>query len=44
MQKSYNGVFGRDGAISGMCAQWSYNLAVNYVEFLQGRSLSNPNH
>ena len=42
MQKSYNGVFGRDGSVSGMCAQWSYNLAVNYVEFLRGRSLSNP--
>ena len=42
MQKSFNGVFGRDGAVSGMCAQWSYNLAVNYVEFLNGRSLSNP--
>jgi|MDSV01.1.fsa_nt_gb hypothetical protein len=42
MKKSFNGVFGRDGAVSGMCAQWSYNLAVNYVEFLNGRSLSNP--
>ena len=42
MQNSYNGVFGRDGEISGMCVQWSYNLAVNYVEFLQGRTLSNP--
>jgi len=42
MQASYNGVFARDGAVAGMCAQWSYNLAVNYVEFLKGRSLKNP--
>ena len=39
MLSSYNGVFGRDGATSGMCSRWSYNLAVNYVEYLKGRSL-----
>jgi len=42
MKKSYNGVFSRDGAVSGMCAQWTYNLAKNYVSFLNGGELSNP--
>lgn len=42
MQSAYNGVFGRDGSVSGMCAQWSYNLAVNYVSFLRGGKLKNP--
>lgn len=42
MQSSYNGVFGRDGQVSGMCAQWSWNLAKNYIEYLRGRGLSNP--
>ena len=40
MQGSYNAVFARDGAVSGMCAQWTYNLAVNYIEYLEGRSIS----
>jgi hypothetical protein len=39
MQKSYNGVFKRDGEVSGMCSRWTYNLATNYVEFLNNRSL-----
>lgn len=42
MQSSYNGVFGRDGQKAGMCAQWAWNLAKNYVEYLRGRGLSNP--
>ena len=42
MKKSYNGVFARDGEVSGMCAQWTYNLAKNYVSFLKGGGLSNP--
>jgi hypothetical protein len=42
MKKSYNGVFARDGQVSGMCAQWTYNLAKNYVSFLKGGGLSNP--
>jgi len=42
MQASYNAVFARDGAVSGMCAQWTYNLAVNYIEYLEGRSISGP--
>ena len=41
MQSSYTSVFNRDGAVSGMCAQWTYNLARNYVEYLEGRSISN---
>lgn len=42
MQSAYNAVFGRDGSVSGMCAQWSYNLAVNYVSFLRGGQIKNP--
>ena len=38
MQKSYNTVFSRDGAVSGMCAQWSYNLARAYTKFLKNES------
>ena len=38
MQKSYNSVFSRDGAVSGMCAQWSYNLARAYTKFLKNES------
>ena len=34
MQKAYNAVFQRDGAVSGMCAQWTYNLARAYSKFL----------
>ena len=39
MQESYNGVFARDGEVEGMCAQWTYNLAKNYVSFLNGGEL-----
>ena len=42
MKKSYNGVFARDGQVEGWCAQWTYNLAKNYVSFLKGGGLSNP--
>jgi hypothetical protein len=42
MQKSYNEVFKRDGQVSGMCARWSYNMAANYVSFLRGGQLVNP--
>ena len=44
MQESYNGVFARDGEVSGMCARWTYNLATNYVSFLKGGEgkLQNP--
>jgi len=34
MQNAYNAVFQRDGAVSGMCAQWTYNLARAYTKFL----------
>ena len=34
MQDAYNAVFQRDGAVSGMCAQWTYNLARAYSKFL----------
>jgi len=40
MQSSYNAVFERDGEISGMCARWTYNLALNYVKYLNGKSIS----
>ncbi len=40
MQDSYNAVFARDGEVSGMCAQWTYNLALNYVKYLNGKSIS----
>ena len=36
MQKSYLGVFNKYGSVSGMCAQWSYNLALNYCRALKG--------
>jgi hypothetical protein len=39
MQKSYNGVFSRDGSVAGMCAKWTYNLATNYINFLRGGEL-----
>lgn len=39
MLSSYNGVFGRDGEKSGMCSRWTYNMAVNYIEYLRGRNL-----
>ena len=42
MQESYNGVFARDSEVSGMCARWTYNLAKNYVSFLRGGELQNP--
>ncbi len=42
MKKSYNEVFARDGEVSGMCARWTYNLAKNYVNFLRGGELQNP--
>ena len=40
MKSSYDAVFDRDGEVSGMCAQWTYNLALNYVKYLNGKSLS----
>mgnify|MGYP003674781075 CR=1 FL=1 len=40
MQTSYTGVFRRDGQVSGMCARWSLNLALGYVDSLKGRVLS----
>ena len=40
MQDSYNYVFERDGAKSGMCARWTYNMAQNYVRYLRGKSPS----
>jgi len=36
MQKSFVGVFNKFGSVSGMCAQWSYNLALNYCRALKG--------
>ncbi len=35
MQKSYNAVFSKFGEISGMCGQYSYNMAVNYCAILR---------
>ena len=40
MQTSYTGVFRRDGQSSGMCARWSLNLALGYVDSLKGNALS----
>lgn len=42
MLKSYNQVFARDPEVSAMCARWTYNLALNYVSFLKGGQLKNP--
>ena len=42
MLKSYNGVFARDPQVPKMCARWTYNLALNYVSFLKGGQLKNP--
>jgi hypothetical protein len=39
MLSSYEGVFGRDGQKKGMCSRWTYNLALNYIEFLNERPL-----
>ena len=36
MQTSFRGVFNNFGSVSGMCAQWSYNLALNYCRALKG--------
>ena len=38
MQASYNYVFSRDGEVSGMCARYSYNLALNYMRYLRGNA------
>tara|TARA_R110002012_G_scaffold47454_3_gene124381 strand:- start:8097 stop:11024 length:2928 start_codon:yes stop_codon:yes gene_type:complete len=38
MQSSYNYVFSRDGEISGMCARYSYNLALNYMRYLRSNA------
>ena len=38
MQSSYNYVFGRDGEVSGMCARYSYNLALNYMRYLRSNA------
>jgi hypothetical protein len=35
MQVSFNAVFGRDGEKSGLCARYSYNLALNYCRGLK---------
>ena len=40
MQEAYNAVFARDGEVGGMCAQWTYNLALNYVKYLNGKTIS----
>jgi hypothetical protein len=45
MKKSYEGVFGRDGETPpkvGLCARWTYNLALNYISYLRGGTLKNP--
>ena len=42
MLKSYNQVFARDPQVPKMCARWTYNLALNYVSFLKGGQLKNP--
>jgi len=36
LQKSFVGVFNSFGSVGGMCAQWSYNLALNYCRALKG--------
>ena len=38
MEQSYNYVFGRDGEVASMCARYSYNLALNYVQFFNDTS------
>ena len=40
MQNSYDATFQRDGEVSGLCAQWVYNLAVNYVKYLEGQTIN----
>tara|TARA_R110001592_G_scaffold205344_1_gene455898 strand:+ start:8539 stop:9123 length:585 start_codon:yes stop_codon:yes gene_type:complete len=35
IKKSFNGVFSVYGEIGGMCAQWTYNLALNYCRALK---------
>jgi hypothetical protein len=45
MLSSYNGVFGRDresGPDEGLCARWTWNLALNYINFLRGGKLKSP--
>ena len=34
MQDSYNLVFNTQGQAKGMCARWTYNLALNYTKYL----------
>jgi hypothetical protein len=38
MTKSFNAVFKNFGQVSGMCAQWTYNLALNYTRVLRGNN------
>ena len=45
MLSSYNGVFGRDKESKpddGLCAQWTWNLALNYINFSRGGKLKSP--
>ena len=35
MQDSYNYVFNTQGQAKGMCARWTYNLALNYTKYLK---------
>jgi hypothetical protein len=35
--KSFNSVFTTFGEIKGMCAQWTYNLALNYIRSIRGQ-------
>ena len=36
--KSFNAVFGEFGEQNGMCAQWVYNLAVNYAQVIRNNN------
>lgn len=38
MTKSYNAVFKNFGQTVGMCGQWTYNLAVNYVRVIRNNN------
>ena len=38
MKKSYDSTFNTFGEIGGMCGQYSYNFAINYVSYLRGDS------
>ena len=42
MQDSYNLVFNNQGTAKGMCARWTYNLALNYTKYLKKQVPSGP--